>query len=115
MKKFTNALMLGAISIATLVGISSCNKTANMTIDPAKATLHSGDTVLLSVVGAPAEVSLKVEILFLNISGIKKCPDSYRLSGLYFYILVALLYSSSRTRIFSVGSMMPPIEMSWLR
>lgn len=59
MKKFTNALMLGAISIATIVGISSCNKTANMTIDPAKATLHSGDTVLLSVVGAPAEVSFE--------------------------------------------------------
>ena len=56
MKQFTNALMLGAISIATLVGLNSCNK-VNMTINPASAELHSGDTVVLSAVGAPADVT----------------------------------------------------------
>lgn len=60
MKKFTNALMLGAISIATLVAMNSCDKTPatpEMTITPATVETHAFDTILMSVTGAPAEVA----------------------------------------------------------
>ncbi len=57
MKKFTNALMLGAISIATLVAMNSCDKTPSMTIDPASVELHYGDTIIMTANNAPAEVT----------------------------------------------------------
>jgi len=60
MKKFTNALMLGAISIAAIISLNSCNKTPatpEMTIDPASVETHAFDTILMSVTGAPAEVT----------------------------------------------------------
>lgn len=60
MKKFTNALMLGAISIATIISLNSCDKTPatpEMTIDPASVETHAFDTIIMSVTGAPAEVT----------------------------------------------------------
>ena len=56
MKQFTNALMLGAISIA-LVALSSCggDREAPMAINGVAGDLHYADTVLLSTTGAPAD------------------------------------------------------------
>lgn len=55
MKKFTNALMLGAISIATMVAMSSCggDKEPEMAINGINGDLHFADTILLSTTGAP--------------------------------------------------------------
>lgn len=64
MKKFTNALMLGAISIATLVVMNSCDKTPtepDMAITPIEGELHYADAVVLTVTGAPADAEVTYE------------------------------------------------------
>lgn len=63
MKKFTNALMLGAISIATIVAMSSCggDKEPEMTICPIEKELHFTDTTILKVAGAPEGVEVTYE------------------------------------------------------
>ncbi len=61
MKKFTNALMLGAISIATVVAMSGCGNDKEpekaMAITPIEkiesGNFHFSDTVILSVTDAP--------------------------------------------------------------
>lgn len=61
MKKFTNALMLGAISIATMVAMASCGNDKEpekvMAITPIEkienGNFHFLDTVILSVTDAP--------------------------------------------------------------
>lgn len=64
MKKFTNALMLGVISIATVVAMSSCGgeKEPEMTINPIEKELHFSDTTILKVIGAPEGVEVTYEI-----------------------------------------------------
>lgn len=67
MKKFTNALMLGAISIATVVAMSSCGgtneptKDPELTITPIEGELHYADAVALTVTGAPADAEVTYE------------------------------------------------------
>ena len=64
MKKFTNALMLGAISIATVVAMNSCDKTPtepDMAITPIEGELHYADAVALTVTGAPADATVTYE------------------------------------------------------
>lgn len=64
MKKFTNALMLGAISIATVVCMNSCDKTPtepDMAITPIEGELHYADVVALTVTGAPADAEVTYE------------------------------------------------------
>ena len=64
MKKFTNALMLGAISIATLVVMNSCDKTPtepDMAFTPIEGELHYADAVVLTVTGAPADAEVTYE------------------------------------------------------
>ena len=62
MKKLTTALMTCTLCMVSMLCFNSCNNEPDMAITPISGDLHYGDTIILSVTGAPADAQVTYAI-----------------------------------------------------